>query len=180
MAFCRWLSEKTGRKFSLPSEAQWEYACRAGTATPFYFGGLDGDFSKFANLADTKLSEFASNPYTVFEPLKNPSQYDDYIPKDTRFNDGGLVSVKVDSFLPNAWGLHDMHGNVCEWTRTTYAPYPYREDDGRNDLSEDRKKVVRGGSWRDLPKRATSAFRLNYRAWQPVYNVGFRVVCDAE
>jgi formylglycine-generating enzyme required for sulfatase activity len=86
----------------------------------------------------------------------------------------------VDSFLPNAWGLHDMHGNVCEWTRTTYAPYPYREDDGRNDLSEDRKKVVRGGSWRDLPKRATSAFRLNYRAWQPVYNVGFRVVCDAE
>jgi formylglycine-generating enzyme required for sulfatase activity len=73
-----------------------------------------------------------------------------------------------------------MIGNVCEWTRTAYAPYPYREDDGRNSVSEDGKKGVRGGSWRDRPCRARSGFRLTYRAWQPVYNVGFRVVCETE
>ncbi len=180
MAFCAWLSERSGRKFSLPTEAQWEYACRAGAATPFYFGGLDADFSTYANLADAKLSEFASDPYKIFGPLKNASQYDDYIPKDTRFNDAGLVSASVGGYQPNAWGLHDMHGNVWEWTRTSYRPYPYVETDGRNDLSDADRKVARGGSWRDVPKRATAAYRLAYRSWQPVYNVGFRVVCEAE
>jgi formylglycine-generating enzyme required for sulfatase activity len=73
-----------------------------------------------------------------------------------------------------------MHGNACEWTRTTYKPYPYIADDGRNDLTESGRKVVRGGSWCDRPKRCRSAFRLSYPAWQQVHNVGFRVVCEIE
>lgn len=178
MAFCRWLSDKTGERFSLPTEAQWEYACRAGTGTPMYYGGLDSDFSKFANLADAKLSEFASDPYTVDTPLEKPSKYDDWIPKDSRFNDGGLLSVPPGGYQPNPWGLFDMHGNVSEWTRSTYQPYPYRTNDGRDDPATPGRKVVRGGSWRDRPLRATSGFRLEYEPYQRVYNVGFRIVCE--
>lgn len=179
MAFCLWLSRKTGLVFTLPTEAQWEYACRAGTSTAFSFGHREADFSKFANLADTTLSEFVCHPYLKDRvPLANASKYDDWIPKDSRFNDRGFVSDGVGNYLPNAWGLHDMHGNVWEWTRSDWHPYPYRDDDGRNGLSLEEKKVVRGGSWRDRPQYARSACRLAYRSYQCVYNVGFRVVCE--
>jgi formylglycine-generating enzyme required for sulfatase activity len=180
VAFCRWLSEKTGRRFSLPSEAQWEYACRAGTAGPFFYGDLATNFSPYANLADAKLTEFASDPYTVDTPLVNPSKYDDWIPKDTRFNDGSVIPVAPGSYRPNAWGLCDMHGNVSEWTRTTYRPYPYSPDDARDAAGPEARKVVRGGSWRDRPRRCTSSFRLSYLPYQRVYNVGFRAICEAE
>jgi len=65
-----------------------------------------------------------------------------------------------------------MHGNVSEWTRSTYRPYPYRSDDTPG------RKTVRGGSWRDRPRRARSAFRLHYEPSQAVHDVGFRVVCE--
>jgi formylglycine-generating enzyme required for sulfatase activity len=67
---------------------------------------------------------------------------------------------------------------VGEWTRTAYRSYPYCEDDGRNSLSDAGDRVVRGGSWYDRPKRARSAFRLAYRPYQKVFNVGFRVLCS--
>jgi len=178
MAFCRWLSATTGERFTLPSEAQWEYACRAGTATAMSFGDLDADFSKFANLADAKMTEYASDPYTVDTPLPNPPRYDDWIPKDSRFNDGALLSVAPGTYQPNAWGLFDMHGNVAEWTRSTYGPYPYASEDGPTQTGTEARRVVRGGSWRDRPKRATSSFRLAYLPYQRVYNVGFRVICE--
>lgn len=70
-----------------------------------------------------------------------------------------------------------MHGNVWEWTRSAYMSYPYSDIDGRNETDEKKeKRVVRGGSWYDRPYRATSSFRLPYREYQKVYNVGFRVV----
>jgi formylglycine-generating enzyme required for sulfatase activity len=166
MAFCQWLSAKTGERFTLPTEAQWEWACRAGSDTPFNFGGFDTDFSPHANLADAKLSEFASDPFTVDVPLKNPTPFDDWIPKDRCFNDGGLVTVAPGRYAASAWGLHDMHGNAAEWTRSDYAP-----GQGR--------KVVRGGSWRDLPARSASSFRLSYAPWQQVYNVGLRVISES-
>jgi len=73
-----------------------------------------------------------------------------------------------------------MHGNVAEWTRSEYRPYPYVEDDGRNQSSGDARRVVRGGSWRDRPSRATSYYRLAYRPYQPVFNVGFRVILQED
>jgi len=82
----------------------------------------------------------------------------------------------VGSYRPNAWQLHDMHGNVAEWTATTYRPYPYDVNDGRDTDSPLGEKVVRGGSWRDRPKHGRSTFRRHYPSWQGVYNVGFRVV----
>jgi len=181
-AFCKWLGERTGQSFTLPTEAQWEYACRAGTNTPLFYGGLNSDFSKFANVADARLSQLASDPYTLLKAMRKgkPTKFDDYVPKDARFNDGSLVSVDVGKYAPNAWGLCDMHGNVAEWTLSTYRPYPYRADDGRNDGSAAGRKVVRGGSWRDRPSRCRSAFRLSYPSWQRVYNVGFRVACPAD
>jgi formylglycine-generating enzyme required for sulfatase activity len=172
LAFCNWLSEKTGETFSLPSEAQWEYACRAGTDTAMYYGDVDADFSRFANMADAKLSEFASDPYTVDTPLKAPPKYDDWIPKDSRFNDGALLTVAPGAYQPNAWGLFDMHGNASEWTRSIA-----RSADGQDDAAVARR-IVRGGSWRDRPERCTSSFRIDYPPFQRVYNVGFRVVCD--
>ena len=180
MAFCRWLSEKTGRRFDLPTEAQWEYACRAGTATPMWYGDLDTDFAKFANLGDAKLREFALDTYVHVRVVANPNKYDDWVPKDERFNDRGFVSADVGSYQPNPWGLHDVHGNVWEWTRSKLRPYPYHEDESDTGVSpvgqSDGRRVVRGGSWYDRPKRCGSAFRLGYQPYHAEFNVGFRVV----
>ena len=170
MAFCQWLSARTGVACTLPTEDQWEYACRAGTVTPFNYGDYDTDFSTHANLADRRLSDFASDPYQVDVPLKNPTRYDDWIPKDARFNDKALVAVRPGQYQANAWGLCDMHGNVAEWTRSDFASRDSHSD----------AKAVRGGSWRDVPQRSTSSFRIGYAPWQRVYNVGFRVICEAK
>ncbi len=171
-AFCRWLSARIGQKVSLPTEAQWEWACRAGTDTALYYGDLDTDFSAFANVADFTIQELVYDTRNQFSP--------DLVPRDARFDDEELVATNVGSYLPNRWGLHDMHGNVFEWTRSTYRPYPYECDDGRNDATDAGRKVVRGGSWYDRPKRSRSAFRLSYPAWRKVYNVGFRIVVQSE
>ena len=177
MDFCRWLSRDTGQTFILPTEAQWEYACRAGTATPFSYGDLNADYSRHANLGDVKLREFALDTYINVRVIPNPNKYDDWVPRDERFDDGSFVSVDVGGYRPNAWGLHDMHGNVWEWTRSIYRPYPYA-DDGRNATAGQDRRVVRGGSWYDRPKRCTSSFRLAYQPYQPAFNLGFRVIME--
>ena len=117
-AFCAWLSARTGKRCSLPTEAQWEYACRAGSATPYAFGRRRADYSGWANLGDRRLREFALETYVSVHLIDNPGKYDDWVPRDDRFDDGGFVSVDVGKYRPNAWGLHDMHGNVWEWTRS--------------------------------------------------------------
>lgn len=182
MAFCDWLSAKTGKKFTLPTEAQWEWACRAGSATPFYYGETGSDFTRFANLGDIRLRDFAAcTAFKFYESAKildHPNKYDDWIPRDTVYDDGGFVSEPVGRYRPNPWDLYDMHGNVAEWTRTAYAAYPYRELDGRNDLAGKEMRVTRGGSWYDRPFRATSSFRQPYREYQKVFNVGFRVIME--
>ncbi len=176
----RWLSEKEKGSFALPTEAQWEYAARAGTVTPMFYGDLDDDFSEFANLADAQLSRLARDWYILDKPLENPTKYDDWIPKDPRFDDGAVLSTASGRYRPNAWGLCDMHGNVAEWTRTECPPYRFSPLDClAEDTSADVCIVVRGGSWRDRPSRCTSSFRVGYRPYQGVYNVGFRVVCEA-
>jgi formylglycine-generating enzyme required for sulfatase activity len=167
MAFCRWLSARTGRTCTLPDEARWEYACRAGTSTPLTWGELTGDFSKFANLADCRVNEL-----TIRD---SP----DWIPCIPGVNDRAVATTRVGSYAPNAWGLHDMHGNAAEWTLSIHQPYPWRADDGRNRTDQPHEeRVLRGGSYYDRPYRATSSFRLAYPAWQRVYNAGFRVMVE--
>ncbi|NQT87908.1 SUMF1/EgtB/PvdO family nonheme iron enzyme, partial [bacterium] len=157
-AYCRWLSGKTGETITLPTEAQWEWACRAGAATPLWYGALDADFSKAANLADHTLRYMDTFGWGL------PSgAVPAWRPAVETVKDGHHVSAPVKSFQPNPWGLHDMHGNVAEWTSS--------------DAAVAGRKIVRGGSWYDLPARATSSFRQRYPAWMGVYDVGFRVIC---
>jgi formylglycine-generating enzyme required for sulfatase activity len=73
-----------------------------------------------------------------------------------------------------------MHGNVAEWTSLTYLPYPYRDDDGRNTTTPGGRNVVRGGSFFDRAQRRRSSFRIDYPAWQKVFDFGFRVVALPE
>lgn len=171
-AFCRWLSERLGEEVSLPSETQWEWACRAGTDTPLNYGDLDTDFSAFANLGDASLRKLADEGWRPKSP--------DLVAKDDRFDDGALVTSDIAAYEPNAWGLYDMHGNAAEWTRSSYGTlaHPIGEA-GAADSSGDRK-VIRGGSWRDRPQLCRSASRWGYDPWQKVYNVGFRVIIAPE
>jgi len=169
MAFCRWLSSKTDLSFGLPTEAQWEYACRAGSTSPLWYGTLEDDFSRSANLSD-------ATHRTVDYPHV-PSALPPWRPAETRFDDGWRVSAPAGTLRPNPWGLFDMHGNVSEWTCSTYRPYPDHADNDRDSADRADRKTVRGGSWRDRPRRARSAFRLHYEASQAIHDVGFRVVC---
>jgi len=147
IAFCKWLSEKTGKEFALPTEAQWEYACRAGTDTPMNFGQIDSDHSTQANLADATCAK-------VWHWVH---------PGGSEFNDKTFASARAGAYAPNAWGLHDMHGNVAEWTASQYG--------------SDGKMVIRGGSWNDRPKNATSSIRQALRPHELAYDTGFRVIC---
>jgi formylglycine-generating enzyme required for sulfatase activity len=171
MAFCRWLSQKTGMHFSLPTESQWEYACRAGSASALWYGDTEADFSPFANLADRRLAGVKQLTGGLEHLVREGAAL-----SDLRSDDGAVVTARVGHYQPNPWGLYDMHGNAAEWTLSTYRPYPYREDDGRNASMETARKVVRGGSFFDPPRRAGAGIRLDYPPWQRVFNVGFRVV----
>ena len=175
MAFCQWLSARAGKKVTLPTEAQWEWAARAGTATPMFYGDLNSDFSRYANLADASISKLAVSGVDP-QPIDHPDKFWDYVPKEARFNDGVLHLAEIGHYQPNPWGLRDMIGNVAEWTLDTYRPYPYRAEANPNDAGAAASKVVRGGSWSERPKESRASSRLDYPAWQRVYNVGFRVV----
>ena len=173
MAFCRWLSQRTGWACNLPTEAQWEYACRAGSEGPLSLGDLQANFAPFANLADQRFAENKHQTGGLEQMMLEGA-----LLSDTRFDDGAVVTAAVGSYRPNAWGLYDLHGNAAEWTRSSCRPYPYRDDDGRNDANPADRKVVRGGSFFDPPRRARSAYRLDYPTWQRLFNVGLRVVVD--
>ncbi len=165
-AFCQWASRRTGLAIGLPTEAEWQYACRAGTATPLWFGQLDADFSPFANLADASL-----RAVDTYAPWGLPSgAIAPWRPAVETANDGYRASAPVGSYRPNPWGLYDMVGNVAEWVQAAYRP-PH----GPRDL-----RLALGGSWYDKPQRAQPTFRQGYPPYRGVYDVGFRVMCRAE
>ena len=156
MSFCELVSTQTGRRVSLPTEAEWEYACRAGTLTPFSFGTkLNGDWANCDG----------QQPYGT---------------KDAGPLLGATVgaTVAVGSYPANAWGLHDMHGNVYEWVRDpTGAEYT---TDPRTDPLHtnptDPHRVLRGGSWYEPAKHIRAARRHYWTAKDATGNQnGFRV-----
>lgn len=179
-SFVEWLRTEKGVNAALPTEAQWEWAARAGSAQKFFFGPFEADFSKYANLADAdrrRLYTQWENGATIHVRHNYPE--DSVFPlRDDRFTDHWFIVDYVAQNLPNAWGLYDMIGNVAEWTRTSYKAYPYDDADGRNDLDAQSRKTARGGSWADRPKVAGSSFRQAYLPWQKVHNVGIRLIVE--
>ncbi len=149
--FCRKLTQKTGKTYRLPSEAEWEYACRAGTTTPFYFGDT---------ITPDLVNYDGNNPYGS-------------APK-------GLYRGKttdVGSFPPNSFGLYDMHGNVWEWCSDKYHDnYSGAPTDGSSwEIGGSEYRVLRGGSWLNLAVYCRCAHRYGSSAGNRNSNLGFRV-----
>lgn len=151
--FCARLSRKTGKNYRLPSEAQWEYACRGETMTAFHFG--ETITSELANYNGN--ANYAEAPKGVY-----------------RFQ-----TTDVGSFKPNAFGLYDLHGNVWEWCADSWhnnyngAPVDGSVWESGGDSS---LRLLRGGSWNDHPPNCRSACRLRYQPDCKASIVGFRVV----
>jgi formylglycine-generating enzyme required for sulfatase activity len=156
MEFCARLSAHSQRTYTLPSEAQWEYACRSGTTSPFYFG----------RTLTTVLANYNGN-YTYADGPKG-----DYREETT----------PVDHFpYANAWGLSDMHGNVWEWCLDHYHDsYIDAPPDGTAwvdaEAEEDKSRILRGGSWFYYPRYCRSAFRDDINPVNRNNAFGFRVV----
>jgi formylglycine-generating enzyme required for sulfatase activity len=152
--FCRRLSALSGDLYTLPSEAQWEYACRAGTTTPLAFG--DTITPELANYDGSH--SYANSPKGINRQQTTP----------------------VGMLPANAWGLHDMHGNVWEWCadfwHESYAGAPA---DGTTWLSGGRqnRRLLRGGSWNSPPRDCRSACRLSVHPGWGGSTLGFRVIC---
>ncbi|NTW63339.1 MAG: formylglycine-generating enzyme family protein [Chlorobiaceae bacterium] len=151
-AFIQALNRKTGKTYRLPTEAEWEYACRAGTTTPFNTGG---------NLT-TEQANYDGNNYPYHNNPKGQ-----YLKK----------TVPVDRYAPNAWGLYNMHGNVWEWCSDWYGDYESGRVENPTGPISGSHRVLRGGSWRTDARNCRSAYRANDDP--PDYrnlNVGFRLV----
>jgi formylglycine-generating enzyme required for sulfatase activity len=150
--FCARLSQATGKAYRLPSEAQWEYACRAGSTTPFAFGAT----------LNTDIANYDGN-YTYGNGKKGVYREQ---------------TVDVGSFPPNAWGLYDMHGNVWEWCEDRWHDnYNGAPTDGTawTDKSTE-YKLLRGGSWNNDPRNCRSAGRVDLARGLRDIDIGFRVV----
>jgi formylglycine-generating enzyme required for sulfatase activity len=160
VAFCDWLSRTEGKTYRLPTEAEWEYACRAGTTTRYYSGEDAERLANVANVADgTAKARF---------PLGRSS---------IAARDGFVQTAPVGRFQPNAFGLYDMHGNVFEWCQDGYDAGYYARSPGADPLgpSQTSLRVFRGGGWVDHPGVFRSA---NREAKPPNFrcgHVGFRM-----
>ena len=163
--FCARLSAYTGLSYGLPTEAEWEYACRAGTTTPFHFG-------------DTITTDVANYRGTDDESLGWSGSYREGPKGEYREE-----TTPVDQFKhANAFGLCDMHGNVWEWCEDHYhSSYEGAPTDGSTWIDEDAEenafRVLRGGSWLCIPRYCRSAYRDSYFPRVTINSIGFRVVC---
>lgn len=163
-AYTAWLSKKTGHTYRLLTEAEWEYADRAGTDTQAYWGDDQGSACQYANGVDTTLTErFPRGKWETSVACR----------------DGHVFTAPVGSFRPNAFGLYDMEGNVFEWVEDCWVPhYKHAPNDGsaritRPDCNE---RVNRGGSWTSIPTGLRSAHRGDDHFEKTrVVDLGFRV-----
>jgi formylglycine-generating enzyme required for sulfatase activity len=153
--FCRRLSARSGKLYRLPSEAEWEYGCRAGTTTPFHFG----------ETITTEVANYSG----------------DYSYNQSPQGEDRNETTEVGRFPANEWGLHEMHGNVWEWCEDDYhGNYNGAPDDGSAWIEADRTeayRLLRGGSWDDDPWNCRGADRHDFPRDSRDDDFGFRVCC---
>ena len=150
VAFCKWLSKKEGKSYRLPTEAEWEYACRAGTTTRYFSGDDPETLAKVANVADATFKA----RFPTWNTVQNCG---------LKASDGYVFTAPVGQFKPNAFGLYDMHGNAARWCADWYGEDYYGKspvDDPEGPGTGDHR-VLRGGSWMDMPSITCSATRLH-------------------
>jgi formylglycine-generating enzyme len=165
-AYVQWLSQKTGHRYRLPSEAEWEYTARAGTTTARFWGDDRKSACTYANTADLSAAEalqWPTDEETVFQ-----------------CKDGYVYTAPGGSFRPNAFGLYDMLGNAWQWTEDCFhQDYSGAPSDGSAWRGDQCKyRVLRGSSWRGNPSNVRSAYRLPFDAAIRQDITGFRVVRD--
>ena len=162
-AYVEWLSEQTGKVYRLPSEAEWEYAARAGSETRYHFGDEISRLCDYGNVLDTTALAFSHNwPYMA------------------GCHDGVMYPAKVGSYRPNGFGLYDMHGNVREWVEDCWGE-SYRDapDDGSPWIDDKCEyNVQRGGSWSSQPRHVQTSYRHRDRKAGASINTGIRLVRD--
>jgi formylglycine-generating enzyme required for sulfatase activity len=170
VAYAKWLSDQTGKRYRLPTESEWEYVARAGTLTSRYWGDESNDACAHANVYDATGAKIGPSKYGF---TFNPHQCDD------RFTE----TAPVGKFRPNEFGLHDMLGNVWEWVQDcwheSYAGAPvdgtaWGKDGGGNCG----QRVMRGGSWYSGPEFLRSSFRTRDFADDRYGIIGFRLAQD--
>lgn len=156
--------DRSANGYRLPTEAEWEYACRAGTVTPFH--------------TKTSISAEEANYYGYYP----------YMVEDNYFSQGNLdtqpgeyrqTTVAVNSFAPNAFGLYNTHGNVGEWVWDYYGEYPKTEETDPAGPDSGTLRVYRGGGWNDFAKNMRSAYRATLAQDKGSFNIGMRLVLNA-
>jgi formylglycine-generating enzyme len=165
-AFCKWLSEKKGEQYRLPTEAEWEYACRAGNSTRYAFGDNPEELVKFANIGDMSTS-------VRFK----------WFSKANKTEDGYPITSPVGQFKPNAFGLFDMNGNAWQWCWDWYKADYYLESPTEDPTGPGHGyrargyRVLRGGSWLSHPWECCTAYRsFQLPTERDCFQIGFRVV----
>lgn len=163
-AYGQWLSERSGKPYRLPSEAEWEYACRAGSTTARFWGDDRDSAKHYANVSDLSLAR----------EIKAEPDLDQYLQVD----DGYPYTSPVGAFRPNRFGLYDMLGNVWEWVGDVWhESYKGAPIDGSawTTGGSDGSRVLRGGSWNDYPWNVRSGARSRNQPGNRNGEVGFRV-----
>jgi sulfatase modifying factor 1 len=160
VAFCQWLSRREGRVYRLPTEAEWEYAYRAGTQTAYTWGDDPNAGKGWANCADAD-GRTAHPGWVTFD-----------------WSDGYVYTAPAASFRPNGWGLYDMAGNAWQWCADWYGEYAEGGAVDPAGPAEGTKRVLRGGSWFGAPCSSRAAYRSKISPAYRGQNVGFRVAAE--
>jgi formylglycine-generating enzyme required for sulfatase activity len=172
VAFCEWLSKTEGRKYRLPTEAEWEYACRAGTESRFITGESIDQLQAIANLQDESLY--------ALRPRFSTSETTSFFSKPVSWDDTYPFSAPVGSFRPNAFGLYDMLGNAAEWCSDWYSEDYYHKSAAADPMGpfDGKGRIVRGGAFLHRPMCCRVTWRIGGTPTYHNYIIGFRVVAD--